>query len=463
MLRSVDILAILKPIPRTVDSWSGDSRERLVERLEKLVQHLAASRDLVRMAHKHAVVRSIKVEQLPSSFFPTSPRCAEPVSVDKGFLQYCMADQDKTRREKSLRMLELRWEKPAMEIKEKAEDRAREPKKVHAEIQLLLYYEQRPEIENPPRVVCSSKYACYLCDLFIKTHKGLHTPGSHGRCYSNWRLPMPEELDLPESSKLRYLQCLVDFNQALELQIQRLLQQSPAKKMGNPAESIIYNPGSITLSALSMNENVKVSGPGDHANPPIETDWDLQVLRTTESLKAPVPSEVAISPGLATSDPLAQSQNQNALPNTGMAPFQTLTDSTDSVDRRSNVTVMEMCTAHKSPERLYQLCYEKPVTVVFSPGSSARFHTPRIHVELSYDDAVSLASSDSRSESPADTHESEIVVRIEWVHVTSCSAPETNFDLCVQWSRMHAHRGTLSGETRFALSKADEMLIIRAK
>ncbi|KAK8179516.1 hypothetical protein BC567DRAFT_248808, partial [Phyllosticta citribraziliensis] len=248
MLRSVNISSILKPIPRNVDSWSGDSREMLVGSLEKLVQHLAATRDLVRMAQKYAVVRNIKVEQLPNSSFPTSTRSAEPTSVDKGFLRRCMPDEDKTRRVKSLRRLELRWKKPAMVIKREAEDRARESKKVHAEIQLLLYYEQRPEIENPPRVVCSSKYACFLCDLFIKTHKGLHTPGSHGRCYPNWRLPMPEELNLPESSKLRYLQCLVDFNQELELQIQKLLRQNPTKKMAQPAESIIYNPGSITPS-----------------------------------------------------------------------------------------------------------------------------------------------------------------------------------------------------------------------
>ena len=38
--------------------------------------------------------------------------------------------------------------------------------KVHAEVQLLLFYELNPAI-RPPRIICSSKSACYLCNLFF--------------------------------------------------------------------------------------------------------------------------------------------------------------------------------------------------------------------------------------------------------------------------------------------------------
>ncbi|KAK6441245.1 hypothetical protein LTR95_002526 [Oleoguttula sp. CCFEE 5521] len=41
--------------------------------------------------------------------------------------------------------------------------------KIHAEMQILCFYEQRPHLPKP-RIICASKSACYLCDLFLKFH-----------------------------------------------------------------------------------------------------------------------------------------------------------------------------------------------------------------------------------------------------------------------------------------------------
>ena len=62
--------------------------------------------------------------------------------------------------------------------------------KVHAEIQLLYYFEtilQRNALQ--PRVICSSKSACWLCNAFMLFHGKIHTPRSRGRLYPGWRLP----------------------------------------------------------------------------------------------------------------------------------------------------------------------------------------------------------------------------------------------------------------------------------
>lgn len=40
-----------------------------------------------------------------------------------------------------------------------------------------------------PRVVFSSKSACWLCNSFIRLHGKIYTPRSHGRLYPGWRLP----------------------------------------------------------------------------------------------------------------------------------------------------------------------------------------------------------------------------------------------------------------------------------
>ena len=60
--------------------------------------------------------------------------------------------------------------------------------KIHAEIQLLLFYERNPDI-RPPRIICSSKSACYLCNMFIRLYNRFRMPKTHGRIYDTWTLP----------------------------------------------------------------------------------------------------------------------------------------------------------------------------------------------------------------------------------------------------------------------------------
>ncbi|KAJ5569044.1 hypothetical protein N7450_011530 [Penicillium hetheringtonii] len=60
--------------------------------------------------------------------------------------------------------------------------------KIHAEIQIIAYC----DIASPPlypRVIASSKDACFLCHEFIQCHNKIHTSRTHGRLYPGWRLP----------------------------------------------------------------------------------------------------------------------------------------------------------------------------------------------------------------------------------------------------------------------------------
>jgi hypothetical protein len=70
--------------------------------------------------------------------------------------------------------------------------------KIHAEIQLLYYCRTVLRTESLlPRVLCSSKSACWLCNAFIlfdsksNTPK-FYTPRCHGKLYPGWRLPVSE-------------------------------------------------------------------------------------------------------------------------------------------------------------------------------------------------------------------------------------------------------------------------------
>ncbi|PYH67034.1 nucleic acid/nucleotide deaminase domain-containing protein [Aspergillus vadensis CBS 113365] len=65
--------------------------------------------------------------------------------------------------------------------------------KIHAEIQIIAHC----ELQNPrilPRVICSSKDACFLCNLCLRLYQKIYTPKWHGRLYPGWRLPFLPQL-----------------------------------------------------------------------------------------------------------------------------------------------------------------------------------------------------------------------------------------------------------------------------
>ncbi|MCJ1310387.1 hypothetical protein MMC25_004051 [Agyrium rufum] len=65
---------------------------------------------------------------------------------------------------------------------------ARNTWKVHAEIQLLADLEIRPGPRRP-RVIASSKRACYTCNLFFSLHGKYHIHETHNKLYDKWNLP----------------------------------------------------------------------------------------------------------------------------------------------------------------------------------------------------------------------------------------------------------------------------------
>jgi hypothetical protein len=114
--------------------------------------------------------------------------------------------------------------------------------KVHAEVQILMFYEQRPR-QTLPRVICSSKSACYLCSLFLETHGRFIVPRTHGRIYDRWTLPSEAVFD-SETMKI-LLPVLHRFNQAVEATIRKAL-KGELVRLAPPNESVIalYEPWS---------------------------------------------------------------------------------------------------------------------------------------------------------------------------------------------------------------------------
>ncbi|KAI8966468.1 hypothetical protein F5Y11DRAFT_309369 [Daldinia sp. FL1419] len=91
------------------------------------------------------------------------------------------------------RLLKSSEKKVDKEFVEQTRKTLREAK-IHAEIQLLYRCESNKSSDShSPRVVCSSKDTCWLCNEFILMYEKIHTPKCHGRLYPGWRLPVQWE------------------------------------------------------------------------------------------------------------------------------------------------------------------------------------------------------------------------------------------------------------------------------
>ncbi|KAK3329744.1 hypothetical protein B0H66DRAFT_36839 [Apodospora peruviana] len=116
--------------------------------------------------------------------------------------------------------------------------------RVHAEVQIITYYEFHPP-PLYPRVISSGKDACYLCNAFIEAHGRFHVPRTHGRMYYNWRVPPVIQLNSG----------LDRLNKALEGHIRRTI----ARYMATPLPLGTAYPNESTLGPLSTSMSTLAS------------------------------------------------------------------------------------------------------------------------------------------------------------------------------------------------------------
>lgn len=125
---------------------------------------------------------------------------------------------------------------------------------LHAEMQLLMFYETAADLPCP-RIIVSSKKACYLCHLFIFLHRHFIPPETHGRVYNMWCPPFsPSYHAIP-----RMMSTLHRANEILEAKILDILfSRKPARHC--PSES------NLPLSDSSVLSNSTIR-PAPHLTP----------------------------------------------------------------------------------------------------------------------------------------------------------------------------------------------------
>ncbi|KAI1112105.1 hypothetical protein F5Y14DRAFT_423178 [Nemania sp. NC0429] len=167
------------------------AKSHLLNMIRKLSRYRESASILVEMAREFPLVREMQVivVELPGDAFdrPTISQAYHPtinstISRLQGLKKKLRDPEQMCNLLKiSIQMADTRYD---AQVKQTLKN-----SKIHAEIQLLFYCQAVLNGACLPRVVCSSKSACWLCNSFIQVHGKLYTPRSHGRLYPGWRLP----------------------------------------------------------------------------------------------------------------------------------------------------------------------------------------------------------------------------------------------------------------------------------
>jgi hypothetical protein len=203
--------------------------------------------EIVKQAHEIRVSRSLIAAFQPSQLDP-SLKAYLPEAIGKVGRYYSAtselvcAARDKTSRVFQNIRVEPFYIKIPLSIK-------KQELKVHAEIQILFFYEIHLD-RLRPRTICSSKSACFLCNLFFDLHSGFYIPRTHGRLYDKWVLP--DWIDISMDRRRELCLVLARFKATLDDKIARV---SSSKKCYLPNESVLpplgHWPSSSALSGYT--------------------------------------------------------------------------------------------------------------------------------------------------------------------------------------------------------------------
>lgn len=262
----------LKDASRVMDAipdcptFPQSSKWSFLNIIDKVARYRECARFLTRLAKKCSLVRDMRVVlvRLPPEVFRRTPVGQQ---LDSNLASKALQVKSKKVKggviENMCRLLGYTAIPEANQAHVKKTRKTLKEAKVHAEIQLLFYREEMEKSELPPRVVCSSKDACFLCNKFILRHGKMHTPRSHGRLYPGWRLPHAGNTDL-HSKFVEYLDSIIKDS------ISTLFSRETMTNYPNPNESTLLTlpVSTSTLSSRRTRQSATQSERNWQQQPP---------------------------------------------------------------------------------------------------------------------------------------------------------------------------------------------------
>lgn len=263
ILRSSDSLImqyslsdILWSIPQAENSFSEERKRSLVEVIRKLGLYIKLGPTLLRFARRLPIFRNIPVRSISiKSTLKNGIQASLGDQLPQGLLHQYLQDPPSVQGQR-IAQLGSRIKSNLVETQANLRQKSLCKKKIHAEIQLLFYYEQEPQTKQSPRVICSSKNACFLCNAFLHMHNQFYTPRTHGKLYSSWTLPNLSALSLTGGRITELWRLYRKFNTLIEEKIISSLETRSSAQIYNN-ESTILNIRSLTASEVSAAEEGK--------------------------------------------------------------------------------------------------------------------------------------------------------------------------------------------------------------
>ncbi len=408
---------ILSTIPRDDLSFPESRKMGLVERFSKLSRYISLGPYLLQLAQRFPVFRNIIVHcaEVPSTVPNSVPNKAAG-QMTQGLLQQYLQRPNSSTRRKTIKRFERHLGANLVAVQADIRRKSLGSKRVHAEMQLLFYYEQQPQTQLRPRVICASKNACYLCNAFLTLHNQFYTPKTHGKLYPQWTLPNPSTLPL-SANRLRELKDLYRrFHICLEQKIFSCLGTVSLTHTYYDNESRILNIRSLTASGISVaedpGEGPSPSNPGSLSGPS-----NPNVMVSTEPL-----CNNSDDRGLVEGSPIApDSLTQNNIHeqeshHSACHPpaFQPTTAEPTPVNSEKVETLPDilLTTLPRLLEPNHLVPGHPIRSFISSSSPPTRFHTSRIHAELSYDTVSAMTSVDSLEQRDSNVYATERGVEV---------------------------------------------------
>lgn len=240
---------ILRSIPHSENSFPEERKTSLVEGTRKLGRYIKLGPSILRFARRLPIFRNITIRCIEiKSTLPSGLQASAVEKMPQGLLHQYLQDPSSSQGQK-IAQVQSRLKSNLVEVQADLRQKSLRKKKIHAEIQLLFYYEQQ-QTKPRPRVICSSKNACFLCNAFLRIHNQFYTPKTHGKLYPSWNLPNLSALSLSRSRIKELWELYRRLNTLIEEKIISCLETRSLAHFYNN-ESMILNIRSLTASNVS--------------------------------------------------------------------------------------------------------------------------------------------------------------------------------------------------------------------
>jgi hypothetical protein len=391
-----ELKALLDAIPNR--DMAPSSRRNLFNIVSKVARYREAAQFLYHTAKDFRVVRQMNVviADLPEKAFHNVPIDKHTPRLASAIMRISAAHRQREFSHicRLLNTTELQANDRFVDQTRKTMTRA----KIHAEVQLLFYCELNAS-EPPPRVICSSKDACFLCNAFILMHGKMHTPRNHGRLYPGWRLPLFPKLNDIEQR----------FNFVLENQVRNslmtLLSRQRKTVYPDPNESTLLTlpKSASTIHSSVLSDVIRKEEEAVQAQPTDGTGTKNNPSRASSIQTLPVMSGNILSASSATETGAATIGVKEDLNN---LPLDNSASRSVRSDAHSPPDFLSKSTANDTGDLIQGMMLSRNIAV---GNKSPLYAGGSLEAQIEYPMEAGLTLSDGASK--------ELCYDIEWVAV----------------------------------------------